>query len=1565
MEGFVYGKTTANPPFAPSCDLILDVPADIFLCESGEINLCGIISTSYANLEYEWLEDGNSSNHDLCDNVSISEKTTFTLMATATSDDNIITNGDFANGDDGSFTTDYSPGQGNCFHGAGFLGCEGFYNILDNPNDGHNNFGSCSDFSGDGNMMVVNGAGSLQEIWCQDVCVDPEASYLFSSWATSVNPASPALLQFSIDGNLIGSLFGLNGSICDWEQFEAEWQANGETNVEICVTNQNTTATGNDFALDQIEFFQVCHESAEFEVDLADLEIDEDDPETITCMTPEVSVDIFIDTPFDVTSIEWDTDDGNITGLFNGDESISVDEAGTYTVTVTDEFGCTFEESIIVDEDIRIPDILLTPNGVLDCQSNEVEIEATSDGGDPEFIWEDADGNDLGDDDEITVTEPGTYFVTVTDDENGCTNTEDIEIDAMIVQPDFDLLSSNNLDCNQPSALLSTSVAYQSVTWSTATGIPIPETNDSLTVTAPGTYFATVNLAGCIQTDTVIVSEIIPVFGYTTNQETPLIDCINETADVSINFDPALLALTWQGSASNFGTQSTVELTAAGTYVFELRDNLGCTTLDSIILTENFELPVVTATATELSCTVNSASVTLSWPANAPMISDVIWTLPDGSSFTGGISTSVTLPGTVSYTAISSLNGCMSSGSIEVIATGAFPNIFVTVTDIDCNNPLATLSAFSNDAISSYEWTLPDGTLDTNADITSNQAGTYLLVSTADNGCVTRSEHTILEDFEAPNLAALDNVTLNCITTDTLISILPQNGEQYQWTHSTNGDLVQGSELLVSSIDTGSITLLATSTNNGCTSDVSFLVDVDILPPPVFLEGGQLNCDQPTLVPTIINDSGVLLSTIIWTLPSGDTFNGQDLVISEPGTYQAEIISAENGCSQFQEITVDEEMDFPVFDASATGLDCNQTSSTITVTSATPLQQIEYFNGTQSLGFGDELIVNSGEVVTVVVTDNNGCTATSEVTPAQDTLPPFFLASAPNLGCQIVGGVVADIFTSEVLSDIQLFDESGNLLGDISESITEAGTYTVTATGENGCSASDSFTIINDNSVVPFMIDPVTLTCNEPELTVPIITLLAYDSAILIDENGDIHSQADPPNQLIVSEEGTYTVIVTNTNGCTSEEVLEVELDNDLVDFEVSSTLLDCNNTTSDIILEVMQGYDSATILDPSDVPVTTIDGITQAAQLTAPGTYTMQVVGINGCSAFKEFTVDIDTITIDFDLEAGLLNCNNEPVEINLLNLTDPFTEAWYTTPTTSSQMMITGDFLVPELGIYEVTLVSSNGCENSNTIEVLQNPDIPDFSIFSSQTLTCEGMGILNDLAITGGSEPYQVFIDNVEETFSESIAVSGLGQHTLQLIDANGCILDTSFVLDPLPDLEAFHEPELMIIEGTELQLSLEVDRNIEDLTIEWLPQSGLSCFDCPDPFFIGTEDTEYTVSVIDQFGCATEVSVLILVDEIVSVYIPNVLSSNNGQNGNDAFTIYSGENDIEIIESLLIYDRWGNLVFEGFDLPHNDPGVGWDGRRAGQELEQGVYVYQARVRYSNQEIQDFVGDVTLLK
>ena len=452
---------------------------------------------------------------------------------------------------------------------------------------------------------------------------------------------------------------------------------------------------------------------------------------------------------------------------------------------------------------------------------------------------------------------------------------------------------------------------------------------------------------------------------------------------------------------------------------------------------------------------------------------------------------------------------------------------------------------------------------------------------------------------------------------------------------------------------------------------------------------------------------------------------------------------------------------------------------------------------------------------------------------------------------------------------------------------------------------------------------------------------------------------------LVIDEPGVFTVVVTNTNGCTSEATLVVDQNIEEVDFDVMSTIIDCNNLMSVITLDAAGPYEEAIILDQASDMVTSIDPSTQLAQLSEAGSYSLEVIGINGCPSVRNFEVGIDTSTIDFNLEAGLLNCNNEPVEISLLNLSEPFAMASYTSETMTVHKEITGDFLVQKLGPYDVTLVGANGCENTETVSVLQNQDIPDFTLFSNRTLSCEGEGSLDDLSITGGNAPYQVLIDNQEETFSASIAVSGLGQHSLQIIDAKGCVLDTNFILEPLPDLEAFHEPEIMILEGTELQLSLEIDRNLEDVMIEWQPQIGLSCFDCLDPFFVGTEDTEYTVTVVDQFGCFAETRVNISIEEIIRVYIPNVLDFSSSQNENGAFTIFSGDDDIEAIESLSIYDRWGNLIFEGFELPHNDPNSGWDGRRAGEEVEQGVYVYYARVRYSNQEVEDFVGDVTLIK
>jgi len=89
----------------------------------------------------------------------------------------------------------------------------------------------------------------------------------------------------------------------------------------------------------------------------------------------------------------------------------------------------------------------------------------------------------------------------------------------------------------------------------------------------------------------------------------------------------------------------------------------------------------------------------------------------------------------------------------------------------------------------------------------------------------------------------------------------------------------------------------------------------------------------------------------------------------------------------------------------------------------------------------------------------------------------------------------------------------------------------------------------------------------------------------------------------------------------------------------------------------------------------------------------------------------------------------------------------------------------------------------------------------------------------------------------------------------------------------------------------------------------------------------------------------------------IYIPNIFSPTDPNTQNSHFQI-QGNNVREIQWS--IYDRWGNLVFEGRDL--NDT---WDGFFNGQLVAQGVYIYLGTLSFLNGQEQDFKGSITFVE
>ncbi|MBK6931328.1 MAG: gliding motility-associated C-terminal domain-containing protein [Saprospirales bacterium] len=97
---------------------------------------------------------------------------------------------------------------------------------------------------------------------------------------------------------------------------------------------------------------------------------------------------------------------------------------------------------------------------------------------------------------------------------------------------------------------------------------------------------------------------------------------------------------------------------------------------------------------------------------------------------------------------------------------------------------------------------------------------------------------------------------------------------------------------------------------------------------------------------------------------------------------------------------------------------------------------------------------------------------------------------------------------------------------------------------------------------------------------------------------------------------------------------------------------------------------------------------------------------------------------------------------------------------------------------------------------------------------------------------------------------------------------------------------------------------------------------------------------------------------------NLWAPNAISPNNEDGENDVFLIFSGPNTLNKINSLQIYDRWGNQVFRKENIQPNDYKQGWNGRFRGQTMTPAVFVWWAEVELVSGQTILLKGDVTIV-
>ncbi|WP_111669987.1 PKD domain-containing protein [Algoriphagus litoralis] len=261
---------------------------------------------------------------------------------------------------------------------------------------------------------------------------------------------------------------------------------------------------------------------------------------------------------------------------------------------------------------------------------------------------------------------------------------------------------------------------------------------------------------------------------------------------------------------------------------------------------------------------------------------------------------------------------------------------------------------------------------------------------------------------------------------------------------------------------------------------------------------------------------------------------------------------------------------------------------------------------------------------------------------------------------------------------------------------------------------------------------------------------------------------------------------------------------------------------------------------------------------------------------------------------------------------------------------------------GTYSVKVIDQLGCSRLiENLEVLE-PAALTISSISPVGVSCYGKpdGELS-LTISGGVAPYSFDYEGLK-SFSGSISLADMpqGNYSWEVKDANGCTIPVSFEITSPAALEVEVRMEKPACPG---------GSNGELLA---LPSGGAG------PFVYLWEDVNlrgrgnlvtglsagtYNLDVQDASGCIS------IGRGVVSENAPQIRMP-TGFDPRQNEGLYQGVSNCEVNFELLIYNRWGQLIYSGV--------TGWDGKINGENAGTGTYSYFARYSYVLEGKQEFV-------
>ncbi len=1009
----------------------------------------------------------------------------------------------------------------------------------------------------------------------------------------------------------------------------------------------------------------------------------------------------------------------------NGDITQDIDSvpAGNYTVTVTDGNGCTATTSVTITQPLPLTVSLANLAEVRCNGGTDGEIDITTTGGTPPYtyLW----SNGITTEDNTNLTD-GTYSVTVTD-ANGCIETDTYTITeptAIAVTGTVTDAACGTSPNGAVDVTVSGGVGPYTYFWTNG------QTTQDITGLTPGVYTVQVlDSRNCISSASFTVGGGSSL---TLSVDTVInIGCFGDSTgaiEIIVSGGTAPVTFIW----SNGATTQNISGLPAGTYAVTATDANGCQdALSATVLQPSAFFAVASVTNVgcngnadgEIDVTVSGGTTpyTYTWSPAAGNVQDL-------TGLSGG---------TYSLT-ITDANGCTTNLTATVTEPTAL-NVQGAVSNVRCNggnDGVINLSA--SGGVPSYTFIWSNGA--TSSSLFNLSGGTYTVTVTDANGCTEVQSFTVTEPAVVVASATGTNVSCPGGSNGT-VSASATGGTgaySYLWSNFNTNASQTG-------LAAGTYTVIVTDAN-GCTASAAYTVTQ---PQPIAITEtlNNVTCNggnNGSISISIAGGTGPY--DVTWSngpFTNGTTTSSNGTLAA--GTYTV-TVEDQNGCTATETYTITQPTAIALA-TQATNANCNGAATgavDLTVSGGTPTYTYAWSNGATS----QDLTGVAAGTYTVTVTDANGCTATTTATVGQPTAIAL-QASVVDADCN--GATNGDIFlnvnggTPSYTYAWSNGATTQNLLN------VAAGTYAVTVTDANGCTATSSYTI-NQPAVVTSTVTVTNVDCFGDSTGTVNLSPAGGTAPYTF-----LWSNFSTSEDLSGVPAGTYYVVITDANGCNITDTAVIT-QNSLVVLNATITNVTCFGANNGSVLVSVTG---------GVAPYTYIwsSGGTAALESNlAPGTYTVTVTDDAGCSQTATYVITGPTqvVTSGVSTDISCNGANDGSIDLTVSGGVAPYVYLW-------SNNAVTEDINGLAAATYDVRVTDANGCIARDTFTIAEPAAIVTSIVGNDATCNGSGNGSAT-LTVSGGTAPYTFFWSNFR--FTQNASNLTAGEYFVIVTDANGC-------------------------------------------------------------------------------------------------------------------------------------------------------------------------------------------------